>query len=265
MKNFKFIIVALVALLGFCSCSNQFDSNNEKKLVKYSCMYENNFVFYDLTFEYNEKGQVTLGRYGLYDDETSYNIYSSRYNWGENSIEVSSDIYDSMFGDPSEYTENYTIALENNKFSKLISDSELEEGYYTYDSKGRLKTYKDIFSSDYVCEWDGDKLMSAKNNYSMLKIEKKFTYGNISCVKGYCPIIPATLVNTESLSAAHPEYVGLRTTQCPTSAEFIYEDKSSTLYTYEYEFDEEGYIIKIVETEKNEKGSNTYTTILTWE
>ena len=131
-----------------------------------------------------------------------------------------------------------------------------------------MKRYRGSVS-DITCEWEGDKLISAVN--IDIHEDLKYKYSNISCVKGYCPII-AWNNTQEMITLAHPERVGLRTTHCPVSidgfSEF-FDDPVTYNYTYEYEFDDEGYITKIIET-TTEKINNEETTrckvyTLTWE
>ena len=50
------MIVSLVAILGFNSCSNEFDFTDEKKLTRYTCVIDGDFKHIDRSFEYNKKG-----------------------------------------------------------------------------------------------------------------------------------------------------------------------------------------------------------------
>ena len=99
MKNFQFIIVALVAILGFNSCSNQFESNNEKKLVKYLCIDDTNFKLIERSFEYNKKGQAILIQDDLYFDDDEYSLGVHQFNWNENSIDATQNLSIKLFGD----------------------------------------------------------------------------------------------------------------------------------------------------------------------
>ena len=268
MKNFQLIIVTLVAILGFNSCSNQFESNNEKKLVKYLCVDDTNFKLIERTFEYNKKGQAILIQDDLYFDDDEYSLGVHQFNWNENSIDATQDLSIKLFSDDvSNQTINYTITLENNLFTKFINnDSGYEMSIYTYNEDGRMQTYVDIVC-DATCVWDADKLISIDND--AFNTEHKYTYGNISCLKGYCPII-INATQTEPLPFIHPEFAGLKTKQCPISEECTYFDEEDKplieYYTYEYEFDNEGYITKIIETiTRPDTGTRIQTHTLTWE
>ena len=267
MKNFQLIIVALVAILGFNSCSNQFESNNEKKLVKYLCIDDTNFKLIERSFEYNKKGQAILIQDDLYFDDDEYSLGVHQFNWNENSIDATQNLSIKLFGDDvSNQTINYTITLENNLFTKFINnDSGYEMSIYTYNEDGRMQNYLDV-ASDATYIWDADKVISIDNKG--IDAKSKYTYGNISCLKGYCPII-ISATQTDPLSFAHPEFVGLKTKQCPISLEYTYFEGDEPLgtnhSTYEYEFDNEGYITKIIETTTTSNEEiHIYTYTLTW-
>ena len=265
MKNFQLIIVTLVAILGFNSCSNQFESNNEKKLVKYVCVNDNNFKLLEQSIEYNEKGQAISIQDDHYFADDEYSLGLHQFNWNENSIDATQELSVKLFGEYLDQTINCTITLENNRFTKFEYDVKNAISNYTYDKEGRMQTYVDAIS-DATCVWDADKLISIDND--AFNTEHKYTYGNISCLKGYCPII-INATQTEPLPFIHPEFAGLKTKQCPISEECTYFDEEDKplieYYTYEYEFDNEGYITKIVETiTRPDTGTRIQTHTLTW-
>ena len=269
MKNFQLVVVALVAILGFNSCSNQFESNNEKKLVKYVCVDDTNFKLLEQSIEYNEKGQAISIQDDHYFADDEYSLGLHQFNWNENSIDATQELSVKLFGEYLDQTINCTITLENNRFTKFEYDVKNAISNYTYDKEGRMQTYIDAIS-DATCVWDADKLISINNAYYNTEHKFTYTYENISCVKGYCPIIIKN-IQTEPLPFAHPEFVGLRTKQCPISVEYTYfegdEPVGTDHYSYEYEFDNEGYITKIIETIKiqNEDILHIQTYTLTWE
>ena len=74
------------------------------------------------------------------------------------------------------------------------------------------------------------------------------------------------------ITLAHPERVGLRTTHCPVSVDYysdFFDEPVSYCYVYEYEFDDEGYITKIKETQKDKNNKDEIMDVriftLTWE
>ena len=265
MKNFQLIIVTLVAILGFNSCSNQFESNNEKKLVKYVCVNDTNFKLFEQSIEYNEKGQAISIQDDHYFADDEYSLGLHQFNWNENSIDATQELSVKLFGEYLDQTINCTITLENNRFTKFEYDVKNAISNYTYDKEGRMQTYVDAIS-DATCVWDADKLISIDND--AFNTEHRYTYGNISCLKGYCPII-INATQTEPLPFIHPEFAGLKTKQCPISEECTYFDEEDKplieYYTYEYEFDNEGYITKIIETiTRPDTGTRIQTHTLTW-
>ena len=269
MKKIKFMIVSLVAILGFNSCSNEFDFTDEKKLTRYTCVIDGDFKHIDRSFEYNKKGRLISAYEEQFFKEDTYGKSSYTYNWNKKGVDVFVDNFIKLNDTEETNTSiNFTITLEKKLFAKFVYDKEYKKYNYTYDSEGRLKRYR-ASVSDVTFEWEGDKLVSTVD--VDIDANFKYKYGNISCVKGYCPII--VWENTqEMITLAHPEHAGLRTIHCPVSVDYDSEFlEVSYNYTYEYEFDEEGYITKIIETRtekiNNEETTNSkiYTYTLTWE
>lgn len=271
MKNIKLMIIALVALLGFNSCSDKFNFNDEKKLVRYTCVNDTNLVFIDRSFEYDAKGHLVSAYEEQNFAEDVYSRGSYTYTWHKKGVDVHGEHAIKLLGDTEENntTEDFTIKFENKRFAKFIYNNvEYKDYNYTYDSKGRLMHYR-ASVSDITCEWEGDKLVSALN--IDIHGDHKYKYGNISCVKGYCPIIVWN--NTqEVITLAHPERVGLITTHCPVSVDYyseFFDEPVSYCYVYEYEFDDEGYITKIKETQKDKNNKDEIMGVriftLTWE
>ena len=68
-----------------------------------------------------------------------------------------------------------------------------------------------------------------------------------------------------ALFVAHPELAGIRTTQLPASCtivDYAYGKETGTeTVTFTYEFNNDGYISKFTEHNRNE----TYSYIITWE
>ena len=271
MKKIKLMIIALVALLGFNSCSDKFDFNEEKQLVKYTCVNDTNFMLINRTFDYDEKGHLVSAYEEMLYTEGFYSKGSYTYTWHKKGVDVFAEhvIKLSDATEETNATENFTIKFENKRFAKFVYNNiEYKDYNYTYDSKGRLKHYR-ASVSDITFEWEGDKLVSTVD--VDIDGDLKYKYGNISCVKGYCPIIVWN--NTqEMITIAHPERVWLRKTHCHVSTDYysdFFDEPVSYDYTYEYEFDDEGYITKITEITKDKNNndeiieSKIYT--LTWE
>ena len=109
--------------------------------------------------------------------------------------------------------------------------------------------------------WDGDKLVSATENYYDHVYDYTLTYEK-SCNKGYFPLL-GDLIDVgygHFLFLAHPELLGLRTTQLPKTMAYTYDNKDSNVDSFSYELDKEGYISKMTTTY-----SDVGSWILTWE
>ena len=97
-------------------------------------------------------------------------------------------------------------------------------------------------------KWDGDKLTSVTSydEDNSLEYKQTITY-NGCCNAGYNPLI-VDIVCKDVLTYAHPELFGLRSTQLPSSITTESDEVwiETGTRNYEYEFDEAGYITKIV-------------------
>ena len=107
--------------------------------------------------------------------------------------------------------------------------------------------------------WDGDRLvLGYLGDYKY-----RYNYTDVTCTKGFLPILHMAFVE-DPLLVVHPELIGARTKQLPTSAtstNFIDPSQEGATITYEYEFNAEGYISKIIVTTDS---GGTYSWILTW-
>jgi hypothetical protein len=232
MKTFRFFGMALVAILlcaNFISCSKDDSGNSgksEKKLVKISIEGED---FYQ--FSYNNSGRLVKAINCYYLNEL--------YNWKNESIDCSEN---------GKYTGTYNLSYGLvTYYCRPDYPSGYYYNYYSYSIDGRI--------SDGIV-WDGDKLisMSGWSDYDVT-----YTYNGTTCKRGYYPLFVEG-----SLYMAHPEIFGMKTNQLPASEKGIISwDKTQTYSTtYDYEFDNEGYITKIKST--TEDGSS-YTLVLTWQ
>ena len=231
MKIFRFFEMALVTIcmcVNFTACSSGDDADSggfagERKLVK--------MVMGDgddtdvVAFNYDNQGRLVE-----IDGET--------YIWGNNTIQAGGTIYTIENG------------LIQQRESKSYYDDENSIRIYTYDNAGRC--------NDNMV-WDGDRLaLGYLGDYKY-----KYNYTGVTCKKGFLPIWHMAFVE-DPLLVVHPELIGAYTRQLPTSAtytNFINPSQEGGAITYEYEFDSEGYISKIIE--KSDRGY-TYSYTLTW-
>ncbi len=269
MKTFRLISAILLAVLmcaNFASCSkddngattdgggNDEGSNqevivSEKKLVKMIGKNENNDETY--TFSYDSEGRLKTATYNQVYEGTAHN-YDYQIIWGDDAIKAKI-----KYADGEEHSYTYTLA---NGLVQRCDDNET----FSYNSSNRLigVDYEDD-KYDYRTEviWDKDKLVSVKNYYNgNTYYDTTFTYGT-TCKKGYYPLIPET-VYWDMLFVAHPETLGIQTTQLPTTYTKKYSYSSNVESAdITYEFDKEGYISKI-KYEYEDGNVATYT--LTW-
>ena len=253
MKTFRFIGMALFAVLmcvNFASCSSSDDDPTEekeegevvvgsKKLAKIvgTGVYKNK----SFTFSYDNKGKLVESIYTEGDDG-KIDVVNKKYTWSDNSIKVdrSSDQY------------SYTIENGIVKLKKSSDDS----ATFSYNQSNRIVKIGDAKTID----WNNDKLTSitSANGWNKSLIYDK------SCKKGYFPFIAEMIGAGDIIFMAHPEIVGMKTTQLPSTMTMTYDygvyGKGTDITHFNYEFDNEGYISKI----SGEVNGEPYTYTLTW-
>ena len=253
MKTFRMVRMALMAVLmcvGFSSCSEDEEFTNGengitgKRLTRIS--YSANSY---TSFTYDNKKRLIEAK----DISKSEWYWRETMIWGDDAVRINStEIYEG-----EEYNGSDTYPIMNG----LIRD--YDEYIYVYNQSDRLIKWGTEYNTTSII-WDGDKLVSVtKNIGDNYRKEIILTYKE-SCQKGYFPLLGYIIDVNQGLDIffAHPELLGLRTTQLPESVTTIHSDKSQSTDTYSYEFDNEGYISKITERTSNGK---TYTYTLTWE
>lgn len=268
MKTFRFFEMALIAVLvcaNFASCNKDDDranENSEKKLVKIVDNYQS------CSFIYGNNGKLIKA----IQETTSGTCLTYEYTWRNGTIRQ-----DRSGG--GGYTPISTIYHLENGFIKYSRCEEDPCEYYSYRQNRLNKLeYRDGSCWHIVktTDWFENKLLylvsysKYYDNENNSNIEFTYNY-NESCKKGYFPFIPEILGFdtyppsgfTHSggvLLMAHPEIAGIRTNEL--LAGYMYNDYKDC--TYEYEFDEEGYISKIKKV--NYAGSSSTTTYtLIWE
>ena len=258
MKTFKMVRMALIAVLmsvGVASCTKDDPTkeengvvDNDKKLTKLSI----NADAY-ISFIYDDKGRLTEAKEV---DGANY-TFTETITWGDDAIKVSTkELYNG-----NKHNNSYTLPLVNG----LVQSHQFNSTQYTtaYNQSNRLLGWgKDRDQTSII--WDEDKLVSATNDYYGHIYDYTLTYEKY-CKKGYFPLL-SYLIDVghgSYLYFAHPELLGLRTTQLPASVTTVSEDYTDIL-TCSYELNNKGYISKItliLLTEHSD--SETYT--LTWE
>ena len=248
MKIFRFLGMAVVAVCmcaNFTACSKDGNgsdsgtSSGEKRLVK-MVLGDGEYVE-TYSFTYDDQGRVIEMRVG--DGNDAWNIL---YKYEGNTISTIND-------GQTEYIYTIENGLIRSTFDPNAPSNQSTESY-TYNIAGRLVYISAYTDTD--IKWDGDKLISIVGPYDF---HDTYTYGNITCKKGYHPLLGVT-----RFWATNPEFVGMKTNQLPASCakkfngsyrEYDYTE------TYQYEFDSEGYISKIIVTD--DRGYTSFYT-LTW-
>lgn len=248
MKTFRLLrMTAIVVLMGFgfTSCSKEENSNpNGKKVVKITNSTENNSNSQAIEFNYDNKGRLieTVVSQNFNNQTKDYSI---QYIWGDDVIET---------------TEGYIYTLSDGLIQSDGGD------YYTYDQSGRLVEYGNDSRWWTKVAWNNDKFVKSSDRSSDVHTrEITWTYGK-SCPKGYFPLIEQLIhLTDDAFFVAHPELAGIRTTQLPASCtivDYAYGKETGTeTVTFTYEFNNDGYISKFTEHNRNE----TYSCIITWE
>ena len=270
MKQFKFLAMAIFAMvmsIGFVACSSDDDDNNGggsitsgKKLVRISCEYKKiNFSGYEtINFTYGEDGK--LARASKNDNGNS--ICYIDLDWSGNTITLTT--HERWHENP----DKCTITLDNGKISKTTDGNE---------------TYKAIYSGNYLSKIIGGCLNEYTwENGNIVKNKYVDNEGDHYCTCTYYTDMPnkhsvfdvKALCFDEVISAeysyllimAHPTLLGLSNKNLLKS---FTDNDGYQRYTryYTYELDNDGYPIKITETEKENQHDTGSTDVytLTWE
>lgn len=238
LRNIGITLFSILICLNFTSCSNDNDSGIVAKGKKLTKIVKGDW--YIATLNYDNKGRLIEA----YTDSRSY-----LYVWEDsiiNVINTSGSIY--------------TLYIKNGLVKTIDEDETL-----FYNNSKKLITYKGNYNT-LSCFWEKDKLSSSKNSDRYNGFTVTFDYDGISCPKGCFHPFFLTLYGDDSgwlsdseirlLAYAHPELFGIQTTLLPATS-----NDDGYYYQYQYEFDRNGYVSKIIQ--QDEYSDDTYT--LTWE
>lgn len=257
-------MLAVLMGVGFTSCGKDGGDDTgvakEKKLVKLVSPAQ------EKTFKYDAQGHL-IEAVDVYLT-AGYTVTDS-YVWGEDKIDIARTMKVTATGEDVAPAETVTVNLENGLATDVTGASILLGATtLTYGSSGRLVDFKG-FVSNLSLEWNGDKLMSISDSVmGMTGSVDTFTYETNTVTKGYNPLVP-TQITVNYLFMAHPELAGIKTQYLPdrsvsdgsaAGSEYVWTSD------YTYEFDEDGYVTKIADT-NSVNGSETEDLIYTvvWE
>ena len=249
LKMFGKLALAVLVCTGFVACSSDDDETTNpnggviggKKITM--LVHEQKGL--TLTFDYDSEGKLVMA-----SNTDPLNDLKFEYTWSDDAID---------------YTINgrkhRSYVLKNNLVQKDMANDGSD--YFYYNSARQLKKWSP--DGDAISlKWDGDKLTSVTSydEDNSLEYKQTITY-NGCCNAGYNPLI-VNIVCDDEITYAHPELFGLRSTQLPSSitteSDEIWIETGTR--NYEYEFDEAGYITKIVGKVESEI-VETWT--ITWE
>ena len=268
MKTFRFIGMALFAILmcvNLSSCSSSDDDPTEekeeggvvvsgKKITKIvgTGVFKN--VTY--TFKYDDKGKLVESIYTEGPDG-NIDVVNKKYTWSDNTIKVN--------WSSGQYHYSQVLTIKNGLVT--IENSSDENPFYykkifTYNESNKIVKIEDEGDDTTTAIWDGEKLESISNTdgWNTSLIYEK------SCKNGYFPFI-AEMIGGENevLFMAHPEIVGMKTTQLPSTMTDSYDygvyGSGTDITHFNYEFDNEGYISKIA----GEVDGSAYAYTITWQ
>ena len=255
MKTSKMVGLALVAIalgVSLTSCSKDDPTKeesgtvvNEKKLTKIDFSDGHTSYGY-ISFTYDDKGRLTKAEQ---INDSGYS-FTETMMWGDDAVKINtSEKYNG-----EEVNSSYTLPLVNGLVQSFSQYTPI------YNQSNKLIEWGTERAKTTII-WDGDKLVSATENYYDHVYDYTLTYEK-SCNKGYFPLL-GDLIDVgygHFLFLAHPELLGLRTTQLPKTMAYTYDNKDSNVDSFSYELDKEGYISKMTTTY-----SDVGSWILTWE
>ena len=244
MKTFRIIGMLLVAIImgvNFTSCKPDDTTEDEpveettKKLVKFCHGNRETILKYDDQGHFIEYSEVM----GL---DSVFHTYTYTYVWKENAIEIT-------LGMDGVAMEKSTLDIENGLASGISDNPLVYTSSFKYNSANRLIESTNFMGTQSI-EWNDDKLTATCSNTFVNTKNESFTYENNYTTKGYNPLIPYTVSSTEMLFVAHPELAGLATQKLFNSESSSSSTTGGNEYTfsykYEYGFDEDGYVNKVI-------------------
>lgn len=264
MRTFRLIGMALIAMLmcvNFTACSSDDEIikdddgvvTNEKKLVEIKMTNNSEIITWD--FSYGTKGKLaSITCTEKYEYETDIDI--TNIIWGDNTVME------------SENGESITYSI-NDGLIRSGSESGGRDYSFAYNSSKQLTTYQysnERYSNSRTLIWENGKV--TKMTYEKDE-PSTITYGNQTC-KGFFPLMVLMVEDDFKLMLAHPELVGMRTTQLPTQINSK-DDYYETTEKYTYTLNKDRYVesCTMIYTEKrldtNETDTSTDIYTFKWE
>lgn len=252
------VLVAVIMGLGLASCEKDTIAK-EKKLVKFS------YFDVETNFKYDDQGRLTELVYKPISGEGLIQTYTCV--WGENAVDLAFTM--KVSGSDQVYEENATWNLKDGLVSEIASSGAFIGGMkLIYGASHRISQY--VGSTDKVTfEWNDDKLVYwCEEMITGSMNDMAYTYKSNIVTKGYNPLFPFAM-SPAYFFMAHPELAGISNQRLPDSGvrhDVFGESEYISTYDYAYEFDEDGYVTKIIASyavNGVEQTPNVYTMV--WE
>lgn len=253
MKIFRIgkSLLIMMICLNFFSCSrDEYEEPakdediivpKEKKLKQIKYRNATGAFIYD--FNYDEKNRVTvIIRTNENAEGQILQKHVTNYTWKANSIvnENNGSVY----------------ILDNNRVTTIYSfDNYIYE--CSYDKGNHLIRLQDVEDPSWaeLWEWSGEKMLEYADNNGD---SEKFIYNGKGC-NGYLPIFLTVFrLYEDDIFYAHPELIGIRSSQLPDKSEYVAGDEPyfSNTTMYNYTFDENGYVTNCTITNRDNSGKN---------
>ena len=205
-----------------------------------------------MTFSYDSKGKLI----SVVEKDYSNESYITNITWGKNIVKESFNSgNDAITYSIIDGLARTGLEPNGNSYS------------FAYNSSKQLTTYqygeKEDDMTTRTLTWENGKVTKIAYDKEISEI----TYGNQTC-KGYFPLTVLMVEDDFTAMLAHPELVGMRTTQLPSQ---INSKEGNVEYKeeYTYKLDKAGYVesCTVKETYIRNEGTETYTTNYTfkWE
>lgn len=267
MKVFRLLGMAMIAIMvcvNFTACSSDDEIikdddgviTSEKKLVEMKETYDGHVDV--MAFSYDSKGKLITVVEKDNDDNSSE---ITNITWGKNTVvEFFNNDKDAI---------TYSI---NDGLVRTGLDDEGQNYSFAYNSSKQLTTYLSNPNDKYesrtmTLTWENGKITKMADYDIHNEKVLEFTYGNQTC-KGYFPLMVLMVDDDFRLMLAHPELIGMRTTQLPSQSyskdvqkgehyddnfkeTYKYENISEETIKYTYKLAGDGYVesVTMIETD----------------
>lgn len=246
MKLFNFLTVSLVAL-SFASCEKSQpmnDSENETKLIRSMDMvyYDNGIQNYSSNYAYDYDEKDRLVKFSQKSDDYSTEV---EFSYNNNEVVVEMEWDDQYYG-PGENTLKCTY--ENDRLIRIDQIPARTVYHYTYDN-GYVSTTNSSYMTNYSAgesyEWENGDLIKQtsygggpdgyyNNKFEYYDVEDK---SNLYLWEGFA-YEPLSFIGFVDKSV-FPGLFGKKLMKTYSRYE---NTPYATVYTFKYEFDEEGYV-----------------------